>query len=235
MKYSVIVPAYNESKLLEKTLISIKHAMSSTDALWELIVVNNNSTDNTSDVAKSLKTKVVFEEFNSIARARNTWALAAKNELLIFIDADTTIPPNIIDKCICTLKDSSCIAGWAKIRFDCRLWTHVSFFLYLWHFFSKALWLYSWSFVFCRKDVFETIWWFNTSLYAWEDIIFSVALRRWSKVNWKYTFLLNDHITTSSRKIKNYSMFRLTWMLLLYCFFPFLLRYKKFCWYWYKR
>ena len=81
MKISVIVPAFNEEKLLAQTLGHLKEAIRVFERLGcaaQLIVCDNNSTDQTSQIARDGGAEVVFEPINQIARARNTGA--ANNE-----------------------------------------------------------------------------------------------------------------------------------------------------------
>src|SRR5882672_352802 len=74
MKISVVVPAFNEERLLPGSLLSIRAAMEGFARFgWksELIVCDNNSTDRTAEIAKSAGAEVVFEPVNQISRARN--------------------------------------------------------------------------------------------------------------------------------------------------------------------
>ena len=90
MKISIVIPAYNESAHLSESLPAIHEAaliFKKLDWSYELIVCDNNSSDNTSEIAKSFGCSVVFEPINQIARARNSGAKAATGEWLIFIDA----------------------------------------------------------------------------------------------------------------------------------------------------
>ena len=89
--YSVIIPAYNEETFLPATLTSLHLAMDSIPHNGEIIVVDNNSTDNTRQVAEKYGAKVVFEPFRQIAKARNSGAKAAKSIFFIFLDADTVL------------------------------------------------------------------------------------------------------------------------------------------------
>lgn len=57
----------------------------------EIIVCDNNSTDDTSNTATSYSARVVFEPFNQISSARNAAARVAKGDWLVFIDADTQV------------------------------------------------------------------------------------------------------------------------------------------------
>ena len=78
MKFSIIIPAFNEEKLIAETLRRVRAAMAAfTDLGWEteLIVCDNNSTDRTAELARSAGATVDFEPINQISRARNTGAV----------------------------------------------------------------------------------------------------------------------------------------------------------------
>jgi len=59
--YSIIVPAYNEEELLGATLEHLNVIIDATPEAGEVIVVDNNSTDRTADVAREYGTLVIFE------------------------------------------------------------------------------------------------------------------------------------------------------------------------------
>src|SRR5215468_10973854 len=83
LKISVIIPAFNEERLLGATLAHVKSAMAAfTERQWksELIVCDNNSTDATEALARAASATVVFEPINQIARARNSGAAAATGD-----------------------------------------------------------------------------------------------------------------------------------------------------------
>ena len=91
VKISVIVPAFNEEKLIAETLRRIQAARSAFASLgWEseIVVCDNNSTDRTAELARAEGATVVFEPVNQIARARNTGASAATGDWFLFVDAD---------------------------------------------------------------------------------------------------------------------------------------------------
>lgn len=91
MKISVIIPAYNEEKLLPRCLGSILKAKFPGD--HEVIVVNNASTDKTEEIARSFSgVKVIFEPTKGVNRARQAGFKAATGDILVFFDADTIIP-----------------------------------------------------------------------------------------------------------------------------------------------
>jgi len=87
---SVVIPAYNEEKYLPLCLESIKKQDYAAE--YEVIVVDNASTDNTAKIALDWGTRVVYESKRSPACARQKGAEAATGEIIAFIDADTQAP-----------------------------------------------------------------------------------------------------------------------------------------------
>ncbi|MCA1623296.1 MAG: glycosyltransferase [Acidobacteria bacterium] len=98
MKFSVIIPAYNEENYLPNTLAAIKIALARIDSPAEIIVVDNESADKTALIAESYDAKVILEKEHNIAKVRNTGAKSAAGEVLIFVDADTLIPETLFQK-----------------------------------------------------------------------------------------------------------------------------------------
>lgn len=89
---SVIIPAYNEERYVDKTLEYIERAKKvykKTGNKAEVIVINNNSSDETENIANEYGAKIVFVKENHIARAKNRGASYAEGKYLIFVDADT--------------------------------------------------------------------------------------------------------------------------------------------------
>jgi glycosyltransferase involved in cell wall biosynthesis len=95
MKISVVIPAYNEEKLLGKCLKSLKNQ---TEKPFEIIVVDNNSTDKTAEIAKKMGARVIEEKQQGISFSRNAGFDAAKGGIIARIDADTTAPTNWLER-----------------------------------------------------------------------------------------------------------------------------------------
>lgn len=94
---SVIISSQNRSALLGQTLQSIR-AMPAISEPWELIVVDNDSTDDTAEVlakyADTLPLTVIFEHQHGTSRAKNRALDAAKGELIVFTDDDVVVEPD---------------------------------------------------------------------------------------------------------------------------------------------
>lgn len=88
---SVIIPAYNEEKTIGKCILAL--IQQRYHHPFEIIVVDNNSTDKTYLIAKSLKVIVIKEPTPGPAAARNAGVKIAQANLLAFTDGDTVPPP----------------------------------------------------------------------------------------------------------------------------------------------
>ena len=87
-RFSVVIPAYNEAEFLGSCLDSLL-AQDFRDP-YEIIVVDNNSTDATADVARSRGVTVVHEPKPGVCSARQCGTTAARGEIVVSTDADTT-------------------------------------------------------------------------------------------------------------------------------------------------
>ena len=100
MKISIIIPVHNSSLTLDECLNSI---FNSSYKNYEVIVVSDKSTDNSVDIAKKYKTKVIeLSQNRGPAAARNKGSEEAQGEILLFLDSDVIINKDslnlIIDK-----------------------------------------------------------------------------------------------------------------------------------------
>lgn len=95
MKVSIVIPAYNEEKIIKKALDSV---INQVEAAEEIIVVDNNSTDKTAEIAKKLGVKVVREEKQGMTPARNRGFNTAKYDIIARIDADVVVPPDWVKR-----------------------------------------------------------------------------------------------------------------------------------------
>jgi len=104
-RYSVVIPAYNEGKLLGRLLDSLdvaRAAYGNVDAV-EVIVADNVSTDRTAEIARARGCRVVPVAKRVIAAVRNAGARVAAGDYLAFVDADTQVHPQTfveIDKAL---------------------------------------------------------------------------------------------------------------------------------------
>lgn len=101
-KVSIIIPAYNSEKTLRQCLNSVLNQIYKN---YEVIVVNNNSTDETKDIIKEFqkknrKVKYFFESIRKMGAARNTGEKRAEGEIILMTDSDCIVPCNWITEMI---------------------------------------------------------------------------------------------------------------------------------------
>lgn len=97
---SVIIPTKNSSEFLEACLESIK---SQTYKNVEIIVVDNDSTDNTKEIAKKYTDKV-FNYGPERSAQRNFGAKNSQGEFVVFIDSDMEVTPRVMESCVLAME-----------------------------------------------------------------------------------------------------------------------------------
>ena len=209
VKISVIVPAFNEEKLLPGSLRSIRAAMAAfAPRGWEseLVVCDNNSTDRTAEVARAAGAVVVFEPVNQIARARNRGAGAASGDWLIFVDADSQPGAALFADVAGAIQRGDCLAGGATLRLDGH-YPFASVVTGLWNLLSRARKWAAGSFIFCEAAAFRAVGGFNQALYASEEIDLFQRLKRLARERGRRIVILRRHpLVTSARKLHLYTV-----------------------------
>jgi glycosyltransferase involved in cell wall biosynthesis len=234
--YSIIVPAYNEEAYLPQTLASISEAMNASGLAGEIVVVDNNSRDRTGDIAAAFGARVVFEPLNQIARARNTGARAADGRYLVFVDADTTISPELLRAALSGLAGGRVAGGGATVSADRRLEPLARKMLAGWNGYSRRFHIAAGSFVYCLRPGFEAVGGFDQRVYASEEIWFSMRLKRWARRRGKTFVVLDAYpVVTSARKLDWFSSARLLAATLIVLLFPFAVFNRRLCGIWYDR
>jgi len=232
-EYSLILPAYDEERLLPGSLAAAKTAMAAVDRPGELIVVDNNSRDRTAEVARQAGAIVVFEPVNQISRARNAGARAARGRFLVFVDADTFLDPGLLRDALDLLSRGRCAGGGARVGFDRRIDGVNRLLLGTWNSLSRIFHLAAGCFIFCRADAFRDVGGFSEQVYASEEIWFSRRMHAWCRRHRMSFVILPRGITTSGRKTEDTR--RILLVVLTFLLFPFAPRFRSLSWFWYQR
>lgn len=95
---SIIIPAYNAEKYLQAAIESV---ISQSDSDWELILVDDGSTDSTPEICDKAakankKIKTIHRKNGGLSAARNTGLDAATGEFIAFLDADDLLAPDFL-------------------------------------------------------------------------------------------------------------------------------------------
>ena len=207
VKLSVVVPAFNEEKLLGATLDSIRDSGKVFTAAgweWEIVVCDNNSTDRTAEIARAAGARVVFEPVNQIGRARNTGAAAARGEWILFVDADSNPSPELLHDVVGAVGSGDVLAGGSTLRMESPS-RMVTFIASCWNRVSRFRRLVAGSFIFVNAAAFREIGGFSNEFYASEEIDLSRKLKRLAKSRRLEIRILHEHpLLTSDRKLHLY-------------------------------
>jgi len=196
MKLSFVIPANNEETLLGATLEAIRAAAEAAGEPFELIVVDDASTDRTAELAAAAGAMVVAVNLRKISAVRNAGARVATGDVLIFVDADTLVPPDTLAAVLQALQGGAIAGGaWVKLESDVPLWGRIlasliiGIYLRLGH--------AGGCFLFTRREAFETVGGFNEDYYATEEMHLSKALKRLGPF-----VLVREPVITSGRKFR---------------------------------
>jgi glycosyltransferase involved in cell wall biosynthesis len=209
VKISVIVPAFNEEKLLGASLAEIKSAaIAFLQRGWqfELIVCDNNSTDRTGDIARDAGARVVFEPVNQIGRARNTGAGIATGDWLVFVDADSHPSEGLFADVAREIASGRTFAGGATIRLDEKYFI-AGLTAWVWNYSSRiGKWLAG-SFIFVDAAIFRQMGGFNQEMFAGEELELSKRLKKIARQTGRKINVLHRHpLKTSARKMRLYTL-----------------------------
>jgi glycosyltransferase involved in cell wall biosynthesis len=195
---SFIIPAHNEEHELPATLAAIRAAASGLQQVWEIIVVNDASTDSTPQIAEEAGARIVSINRRQIAAARNAGARAAQGEYLFFVDADTRINrAHVIDAM--AAMDAGYAGGSARVAMDgfVPIWGRVLLRGFSGLYFGLNLG--AGAFLFTTRRNFDVIGGFDEQYFAGEEVYFSLELKKLGGFK-----VLREPVVTSGRKLRMY-------------------------------
>jgi len=196
---SFIVPAYNEETELPGTLQSIHSAAGGVGYDYEIVLVDDGSSDSTASLGEKFGARVISINCRQIAAARNAGARAASGDVFVFIDADTRITSSHASGVIGAL-GLGYVGGGSRLRVDDEipLWGRILFRVFTTVYF--ALQLGAGAFLFTTRANFLVVGGFDEAYFAGEEILFTFALKKLGRFK-----ILSEPATTSGRKLRLYS------------------------------
>ena len=216
MLFSVVIPAFDEEAYLGRTLAGLNAARAllreREGVSAEVIVVDNDSTDSTAAVARGLGANVVRETVHNIARVRNRGAASAAGDVLVFVDADTTVPAELLWRVFRAMSEQGCVGG--ALDTDYRPSKLASkIYLRAWRVTGKLAGLAQGATQFCRRDAFDALGGYDETLYMGEDVDFYQRLKRLARRRGGRVRLIEDvRVEPSPRRFNQWGFGRtLVW------------------------
>jgi glycosyltransferase involved in cell wall biosynthesis len=196
---SFIVPAHNEQAVLGRTLRAIHDSARIVSQPYEIIVVDDASTDATAEIARRHQTTVVRVNHRQIAATRNSGGRAARGDRLFFVDADTTINPRAVAAALRYI-DKGAVGGGGTVLFDGPVPLYVRL-VARWGVIAAKLGSFTGgAFMFCTREAFRATGGFDERFYWAEEGVFALALKRQGRFIVVWTPVL-----TSPRRLRTLS------------------------------
>ena len=204
---SVVIPARNEEEYIEAALASVAGQRYPLEGL-ECVVVDNASTDRTSEVATAfaerhpkLRVSVVSESTVGVAAAKNRGASAARGRLLIFLDADSRMDCTLVGDVVAMYRNGS-PAGSIRVVADSADWLERGFFDLME--LGKVLFGIRTQMMYCDRALFMSLGGFRPDLRVAEDLEFLKRVRRElsRRGNGTVCHIRSSSIATSPRRLR---------------------------------
>jgi len=201
---SFVIPARNEERLLGRTIEALHAAACDGGTPYEIIVVDDDSSDTTADVAARSGARVVHVNARQIAVVRNAGARAAQGDRLVFVDADTIVPAPVL-RAMDEALAGGAVGGGAPARFDGRVPVYGRLLNWMWLAIQRVGTLASGCFVFATREAFDACGGFDETLFVAEDADLSRRLGRRGRF-----VILREGVVTSGRMVRAYSAIEAT-------------------------
>ena len=205
VRFSLVIPAYNEELLLGRLLESVNLARVAYRGEGEIqvIVADNMSTDRTSEVAKTYDCQVVVVTKRVIAAARNGGASAANGDFICFVDADSVIHTQTFNVLDAAIKKKNLAGGATGVVFE--RWSPGTVATYLC--FVPLVWLLriDTGVVFFDARAFIDVEGYPEEMMFAEDVAMMLRVRRWGRTRGRFVRQVRGAKTiTSTRKFDQY-------------------------------
>jgi glycosyltransferase involved in cell wall biosynthesis len=197
---SFIIPAHNEELLLGRTLASVKAAACEMDEPFEIIVVDDASTDATASIARDHGARLVQVNYRQIAATRNAGARDARGEWFFFIDADTVMTAAALRAALRGLRRGA-VGGGCVFLFDGRLPLYAKIIHTIASPLAHHLKFVSGCCLFCTRAAFKAVGGFPENYFAAEELVFVASLKRQGRF-----VVPRERVITSGRKVRTHSL-----------------------------
>ncbi len=192
---SFIVPAHNEERWIGECLGSIRTTMERIAESYEVIVVDDASSDSTQQIAQQMGARTLRVEHRKISAVRNAGARAACGGVFFFVDADTQVNEPAVSAALTAMRSGAVGGGCVPDLYGpIPRWGRIIHFLAC--ALGRLIRLVGGCFLFCTREAYDATGGFSETLYAGEDIAFVQALKKLGRF-----VVPKPTVVTSGRKL----------------------------------
>lgn len=201
-KISVVIPAYNEEKYISEGLESLSKQSISKDT-FEVIVVDNNSTDKTAEISDSFGVRLIGCQTQGVSAARATGSSTANGDIIVGTDADTIVAPDWLERILAHFTEDENLLGltgptyFHDTNFLLSKAAYIGFDIFQrFNFLINRPAFSGFNFA-VRKDAYLSVGGFNPQLPSAEDIDLSLRLAKIGRVE----YVPDVIVYTSARRL----------------------------------
>ena len=207
MKLSFVIPAWNEEKLICKTIESVQ--VSAEKYNFEIIVADDASDDRTPEIARELGAIVVSCNNRQIGLTRNDGAKVATGDIFIFVDADTIVSEAVVRETVEAIENGA-VAGGSFPTFEGKIPLIAKLLTPSLQITFRILRIAAGAYMFCTTESFEKAGRFDPKFFAAEEVHLSNKLHKYGKYK-----TIKSRVITSGRKFQTHSAFEILTTLFL--------------------
>ncbi len=202
-KISIIIPAYNEEGYISRTLDSILQSMKY-HPVGEVIVVANACTDSTNKIVNKYKSdgiRLFITKKKGVSHAKNLGAKKASSDILVFLDADTSISKKAIKRIAALSEKYDFGSLWVKpfpMNIKSKFFMSLKNIVFAW-----GVYLGTNGILFCNVEIFNKVGGFKDTLKKREDKDFVYSAIK----HGKYRYIKSVYVETSMRRFEKKGYF----------------------------
>jgi glycosyltransferase involved in cell wall biosynthesis len=196
---SLIIPAHDEERLIDRTVRSLRAAAAEAGLAHEVIVADDASSDRTGAIAEAAGARVVRHERRQIAATRNLGARAAAGDLLVFVDADTWPNAAALRQAVDAMT-AGAAGGGASMRFDGVVPLYARVIGPLFNLAFRIRGRSGGAFFFCTRAALAAAGGWDETVFAGEEIYLAIALKKQGRFA-----VIKERVLTSGRKLRSHT------------------------------
>jgi len=226
---SIVIPAFNEEKYIINCLKSVFNLEKASD--YEVIVVNNASTDKTAEIVKNNfpQAKVIDEPRKGLTIAYNRGAKEARGDILVFVDADVILPKDHLKKILFAFQKNPklvAISG-PYLYYDGGFFPKIIFLLAVLFLALPAEIIlnrilnigtgFTSGNLAVKKEIFEKVSGFNEKIFYGLDADLASRIRKLGKIQYRFSLM----VKSSARRLKKEGTFKILARYILNLLWPY--------------